>query len=585
MIAEMLVPQRPKFNPFFTLQLNVILLTGLAIAVLWVGLTKAVIDDYNDDTRGSRALVHNLSLALEEHARRTVQSVDQALVFLLHRHAQDPAGFDPVALLRHELQPTGLPISISLLDRDGWLVRSSEPIGGRLNYADRQHFRFHRSTPGSGLFIGEPVQTRRSGEIRMRFSRSIRDAQGNFAGVMAILLDPAYFVRLYQGMDVGKAGIISLFSREGEEYVRRTGTAVTFGGTLRDGPLFDLVSRYSSGEVFEGAGSDTGPLLISSHLLDDLPVGVMLGLNRDEVLAASREKAWQTMLVGAVLTMVLLVLSGLLVRRIRIHAAASAELERTSRAAESASAAKSAFLAAMSHELRTPLNAILGYSEVMVHQMFGPMEERYRTYAGLIHHSGAHLLDMISGVLDFARLEDGSVMVDEERVALAPLLDACLEQARGLLPDAQGLVLSASVPRDLPDLRADRARLAQVVMHLLSNAVKFTPPGGQVTVRAAAGLSGVAVTVRDTGGGIAPGDIAQVMEPFAQGGDPLHRRHGGTGLGLPLARELTRLMGGSLHVDSTPGQGTAVTLLFPPTRVLPPTPAAEGGESGVSAGS
>ncbi|MCW2245178.1 signal transduction histidine kinase [Azospirillum fermentarium] len=541
----------------------------MAIVVLWVGLTRAIIDDYSGDTRDSRALVHNLSLALEEHARRTVQSVDQALVFLLHRYAQDPAGFDPVALLRHELQPTGLPISISLLDRDGWLVLSSEPIGGRLNYADRQHFRFHRSTPDSGLFIGEPVLTRRSGEIRMRFSRSIRDAQGNFAGVMAILLDPAYFVRLYQGMDVGKAGIISLFSREGEEYVRRTGAAVTFGGTLRDGPLFDLVSRYAGGEVFEGAAPGAGPLLISSHLLDDLPVGVMLGLNRDEVLAGFREKTWRTVLVGVMLTAVLLVLSGLLVRRIRIHAAASAELERTSRAAESASAAKSAFLAAMSHELRTPLNAILGYSEVMVHQMFGPLDERYRGYAGLIHHSGAHLLDMISGVLDFARLEDGSVVVTEERVSLPPLLDACLEQARGL-PDGHGLTLTASVPRDLPDLRADRTRLAQVMMHLLSNAVKFTPPGGRVTVHAAAGLSGLAVTVQDTGSGIAADDIAHVMEPFSQGGDPLHRRHGGTGLGLPLARELTRLMGGSLHVDSSPGHGTAVTLLFPPARVLPP---------------
>lgn len=533
---------RCKFKTFFTLQLGVILLTGVACAALWLGLVWAVAEGGQNSTRSSRALVHNLSLALEEHARRTIQSVDQALVFLQHRYAQDPEGFDPAALLQHELQPTGLPISISLLDGDGWLVSSSEPMAGRLNYADRQHFRFHRSNPGSRLFIGEPVVTRRTGEIRMRFSRSVTDAQGRFAGVMTILLDPAYFVRLYEGMDVGSTGIISLFSRDGEEFVRRTGTGVTFGGTLRDGPLFDLVSRYFTGEVFEGTVPGSGPLLISAHQLDDLPVGVMLGLSRDGVLTGWRGEVWWALLAGVVLSGVLLALGVFLRHRIRADGAAAESLKRAARAAEAANTATASLLLAVTRAQRGPLTAILDCSEMMVRQMSGPLDERYRRCAGLIHHSGVHVLEMGASVLDVAGPDDGALAVAQERVDLSPLLDACVEQARGL-PAVQGLEVSASVPRDLPAVCADGVRLHRVVMHLLSDAVAAAPPGGTVTLKAAAGLSGVAVTVQGNG------------------------ENGGAG--VMLARTLAGLMGGTLHIDDSPVHGRTITLLFPPDRVLP----------------
>lgn len=543
MIAEMPGSFCSKFKTFFTLQLGVILLTGVAFAALWTGLAWAVAEGGRSSTRSSRALVHNLSLALEEHARRTIHSVDQALVFLLHRYAQDPDGFDPAALLRHELQPTGLPISISLLDSDGWLVRSSEPLAGHINYADRQHFRFHRSNPGNRLFIGEPVVTRRTGKIRMRFSRSVVDDQGRFAGVMTILLDPAYFVRLYEGMDVGSDGIISLFSRDGEEFVRRTGTGVTFGGTLRDGPLFDLVSRYFNGEVFEGTVPGSGPLLISAHRLDDLPVGVMLGLSRDGVLAGRRDEVWWTLLAGVVLSGALLALGAFLLHRIRADAAAAELLKRTAQAAEAANTAATSLLLAVTRDQRGPLTAILDCSEVMVRQISGPLDERYRRGAGLIHHSGVQVLEMGASVLDVAGLDQGGLVVAQERVDLSPLLDACVEQVRGL-PGAQGLEVSASVPRDLPAVRADGVRLHRVVMHLLSDAVTAAPPGGTVALKAAAGLSGVAVTVQ--GGGESGG------------------------AGVMLARTLAGLMGGTLHIDDSPAHGRTITLLFPPDRVLPP---------------
>ncbi|HEY0838361.1 MAG TPA: ATP-binding protein, partial [Azospirillum sp.] len=259
----------------------------------------------------------------------------------------------------------------------------------------------------------------------------------------------------------------------------------------------------------------------------------------------------------------------LLARDVTERVSAAERLAHAKEQAESANRTKGAFLATMSHELRTPLNAIIGFSEIMVHEVFGPLgSERYRAYAAHIQTSGTHLLELINDVLDMSKLEAGRYALDEREVDLAELLDSCM--ALSAVPADQGGVrLVEDVAPDLPRLRADDRAVRQIVLNLLSNAVKFTPPGGTVTLRAGVAADGaLAVTVADTGIGIDPEALDTITEPFQQADATISRRFGGTGLGLAISRELAELHGGILTLTSTPGRGTVVTVSFPSERVV-----------------
>jgi len=236
---------------------------------------------------------------------------------------------------------------------------------------------------------------------------------------------------------------------------------------------------------------------------------------------------------------------------------------RRAAAAEEASRLKSEFLANMSHELRTPLNAVIGFSEILKHEMFGPLgSARYREYAADILATGTHLLDVVNDILDFSKAEAGEMTLTMDAIDLSLLLCGVgrMVQERAA---AGGLVLSVQAPGDLT-VTADARRLRQVLLNLLSNAIKFTASGGTVVLSACQEPDGrIAIDVTDTGIGMAPGEIAVALMPFRQLDGSLARRHEGTGLGLPLAKRLVDLMDGDLVIDSTVGKGTRVRVRLP----------------------
>jgi signal transduction histidine kinase len=239
--------------------------------------------------------------------------------------------------------------------------------------------------------------------------------------------------------------------------------------------------------------------------------------------------------------------------------------------AETASRVKSEFLANMSHELRTPLNAIIGFSEVLRDALIGPVDRRHREYAKDIHDSGRHLLRVINDVLDLSKVEVGRLELCEEPVNIEAVLYECrlliAEPARKA--EVQVIV---DTPRDLPLVLGDALRLKQIVLNLVSNAVKFTRAGGRVVVVASTQPDGgIAIAVTDTGIGMNPNEIPKALEPFRQLDSSFARRFEGTGLGLPLAKRLTELHGGTLGIDSAVGFGTTVTLALPPERSVPRT--------------
>ena len=252
--------------------------------------------------------------------------------------------------------------------------------------------------------------------------------------------------------------------------------------------------------------------------------------------------------------------------------AMSQRLAANAEQALDASRAKSAFLANMSHELRTPLNAILGFSEIMKDQHLGPVSNaRYLAYAADIHASGRHLLGIINDVLDLAKIESGKMTLeDAEEFALVAALSNAMTILAGL-GEKHGVSVQAGwEDKDLRLVAVERM-VRQIVINLVGNAIKFTPEGGSVFLSGAlAPDGGYALCIRDTGVGMSESEIAVALTPFGQNHGKMASRREGTGLGLPLAKAMIELHGGSLTVESQPNHGTAVTLIFPADRVVRP---------------
>jgi signal transduction histidine kinase len=238
------------------------------------------------------------------------------------------------------------------------------------------------------------------------------------------------------------------------------------------------------------------------------------------------------------------------------------EAARTAREAmieaQVANRTKTEFLANMSHELRTPLNAIIGFSEMMGNGLMGPSQaDKQIEYAKDIHESGQHLLELINDILDLAKVEAGKLELQEQQVDVAKVAASCtrLIQERA---QENGLAVHYKIPEDLPSVIADERKLKQVLINVLSNAVKFTPRGGMVVLMAGVEPNGgFAIKISDTGIGMAPEDIPKALSPFTQI----------TGLGLPLSKALVELHGGTLSIDSDHGTGTTVTVRLPSARV------------------
>lgn len=248
---------------------------------------------------------------------------------------------------------------------------------------------------------------------------------------------------------------------------------------------------------------------------------------------------------------------------------ANANSDEARRKAEEANLAKSRFLATMSHELRTPLNAILGFSEVMKSEIFGEhVNAAYKEYSADIHGSGQHLLNLINEILDLSRIEAGKYELTEEALSLAEIVEDC-QHMLALRAKAKGQSIRSLAESNLPRVWADERAIRQVVLNVLSNAIKFTPQGGEITVKVGwTAAGGQYVSIADTGPGIPENEIPIVMQSFGRGSLAIKTAEQGSGLGLPIVKGLIDLHGGGFNLRSRPRAGTEVTVTLPAERVM-----------------
>jgi signal transduction histidine kinase len=580
-----------------------------AIMAAIAGLVaEAVIKEHSAalDRAGFEAA--NLSAGFEEQVRGTLNGVAGAMELLKASiETESPAQFDIHAWKARVPELVSQAIQIKVIDKDGRVTASTMDLGTAPVYmTDRDYFLAHRDNPGLGLFIGQPVFGKLSVRLVVPATRRLNTPDGNFAGVLSMSLDPALLTTLYQKVRLGMTDSMDIVRSDGiimARYSRPKGLdRQSIGTQAIDFEAGKRGSTAGSGTFTARSSIDRISRLYSWRKVEGYPLYVVVGLGEAEAMSAANHQARIIIGLGIAALCLPLIMIFMLNREIGSRVDHAVALDRESekvrmehsallsiteelaservklkkantelliarRRAEEANRAKSIFLAHMSHELRSPLNAILGFSEIIRDRVFGEDPSRYAEYAADIHRSGSHLLSIVSDILDITRIEAGRLELREETVKLQDVLQECLlavapQAAAGQISLARRSAHSGAY------IKGDRTKLVQIFNNLFANAIKFTAPNGSVSAAIARHKDGsVTVVVRDTGIGMSDSEICDALQNFRQVDSTLARRYQGTGLGLPLAVQLTELHGGSLTVESTPGVGTSVHVHFPEERV------------------
>jgi signal transduction histidine kinase/NO-binding membrane sensor protein with MHYT domain/ActR/RegA family two-component response regulator len=440
--------------------------------------------------------------------------------------------------------------AVTLVDANGAVLNSSRtwPVNN-ISVADRDYFKALKADPSLESFIGAPVRNRISGTWVISLARRLDDPNGHFMGLVFGAVSVRYFENFFAITSLGEGSSVLLGRDDGVAIARfppgerneTPGTtslqrALPAGGIIRDP---DVMGREIT--------------IRSVQALPSYRLKVMTERTEAAVLAGWRQTAELMMVMSAAFAIVVLVAAFVIARWWRAR-------DRIATAAEAANRAKSSFLAMMSHEIRTPMNGVLGLAGTLLDEDLTPAQ---REVVGAIRDSGNTLLRILNDILDFSKLDAGKM--DFEDAPFSPVaLTHGIASILGVRATAKGLRLLVSTGVPPPNLLGDSGRIRQVLNNLLSNAIKFTA-SGHVAFRVDCitrdeSAAVVEWTIKDTGIGIAPDRIGDLFGEFMQADSSISRRFGGTGLGLAISRRLVDQMGGTIEVESTPGQGTSFRL-------------------------
>ena len=548
---------------------------ALFIAFLWVGVTAYFAQERTSVLKDRARENTNIARSLQESSVRVLSAVDQATQRLSNAVVTGAFRRERLVQFANETGLTpGILVQLSLVGPDGIFVGSNiDPEGtatGRVDLSQREHVRIHLNEASTsqdakallhrGLFIGKPVLGKVSGRWTVQISRKVSGPDGRLLGVIVASLDPAYFESTYRQIDLGAGGSVTLFGADRTIRARvvsgksvASGAQIGPGSPIATGPLAQ-VGSYVAVSSLDGVER-----VVAYVQAGEYPLYVAVATPTALAL-----EDWQSMrnlasLLAALLSVVTVLALAAVARGVRQIERRNQALMASEQRAQAASRAKSDFLAAVSHELRTPLTGIRGFAELMERRL---PDDRFREQAGIIRKSAEHLNTLLTDILDFAKIEAGAMSV---RLAPVPLraLIAGTAEFFNVSAAQKGLALNVRIDPAAPEqITTDELRLKQILNNLLSNAFKFTE-AGSVSIEVEATAGAVKIHVVDTGPGI-PAELHDaVFERFRQGSAQVANDHGGTGLGLALARGLAERLGGTLTLESASGQGARFTLTLP----------------------
>lgn len=429
--------------------------------------------------------------------------------------------------------------------------------------ANEKSFRALRDNPDSMLELAS-FSFAGARTPLITFSRRLNGLDGSFDGTVTAFINPRYFARFFKSIDLGADRTLMLMQPSGR--LLFTGPESAQKKFTYTDEAIQIVSSSVAKNGTEALVSGTthvgGHIMLYAHAgLKNIPVVSAILVDENQFLSQWRDGRIKDatyllifILFGSVLSFFALTMARQIMR-----------VQASESAAILASQAKSEFLANMSHELRTPLNAIIGFSEMMNAGYFGELNEAQKERIHDINLCGTHLLQLISDILEFSKGEAGKLELQEEVLSVSQTISECVRMVAEKARSKQ-IELRVEASSALPSLRADKRKLRQILINLLTNAIKFTPENGQIIVKAARNKTGMDIVVQDSGVGIAEKDIATALSVFGQ----VHRgrSHEGTGLGLPLCKMFTEIHGGTFTLESSVGIGTTVTVHMPAERLV-----------------
>jgi len=413
-------------------------------------------------------------------------------------------------------------------------------------------------------------------------ARRVSGANGEFLGLVLGAIALEYFDDFYRAISLGEGHSVVIQRSDGVMLAR-------FPPTNDIGKTFSSSQRLLGGRTW-GVRVEPSPIdgvmrIKAAHQVAHYPIVALATETVGAALANWRAVAWLMSLtsLGSAFSIAFAAFAfGRQLKERTVLAEAQAEIRRqeglaeafdamraAKEAAEMADRAKSEFLANMSHELRTPLNAVLGFSEVMLLEQFGPLGNvRYRAYARDIHDSGSHLLNIINDILDLSKASSGKLELIEDWFDARDVVNSVCRLVQPRI-EGKNLLLAVNMPPDDLSIHADQRILRQMLLNLLSNACKFTPPNGRIECSVSIDAATISFIVTDTGIGIPPEHLESVLQPFVQVESSTSRQHEGTGLGLALVKLMAELQGGSLRLDSEMDRGTTASVILALSRVRP----------------
>ncbi len=542
----------------FTFSAAIAWLLAFILIALWSTVFLVSRSEFSVAEARARSDLSNLALAFEGHTLRTVERADQVLRFVRREArrlgpALDLSEFD----LKNGVIGDGYH-QISVIGADGVLTHSTQQMKP-LDLSDRAHFKVHAGRPDDRLDVSQPVLGRLSQKLSIQITRRVGDPEGRFAGVVVVSLDPGFFTQFFANMNLGEEAVVTLVGTDGVVRARKSHTQEEGGQTVLRSDLFREMRAQGTGTVWARSLVDGKSRLWAFRTLPDYDLVAGVGAGESYVLDGARRQTWTYIGRASLLTAVLVLFALVLMRRARKKTKLVAELRRSGEVVSAVNEATRRILFSVSHELRNPLHGILGYAELIRDDTKDP---QVREHANVIRACGERLYTLISSMIDLSQLESGRLLPRFAEVNLPALLS---EEQKKVIPaaHAKGLGVELSLAPQCPtSILTDQARLRRILSCLLDNAVKFTALGG-VRIDVAANDGEVRITISDTGSGISADRIASLFDRFHGTSTEPALAEQGAGLGLPLAKGLTDLIGGALTVDSSVGKGTCVVVSLP----------------------